>query len=181
MGAVNLVAMSIYYDYPDRSDRRLHIGDACPPTGACTGHPGSSHAGCKAMDTDYYTWGPNNTTQYRPTGNVSDELRTITKIWNDVCSDLKTDVFDWERNYILLVRLRDVFPRGQFSTQNILKDYMVAEAEKKFGRRDDKLEVFKRRVGVDLGNKYNHHTHFHLNLAYDPNWNFNTEEWRDYR
>ncbi len=176
MAAVKLISMSINYDYPDRPDRHLSIGDCCPPTGNCSGHPEGTHAACKAMDTNYYTWGPNNTTQYRPSGEyATEEMRTITPIWNDTCSDLITDIFDWERNYMLMKRTISIFTGGYIHTQNILKDYMVSEAQSKFG--SNETDWMSGKVQGDLGCAYNHHTHFHINLGYNPNWDFDIRQW----
>jgi len=48
------IATEIYYKWPDRADRRLHIADCTPRTGDCEGHPLGSHGGCHTMDYIYY-------------------------------------------------------------------------------------------------------------------------------
>lgn len=169
MKIVEFIAMEIYNKFPDRQDRRLCIGDNTPMSGACDGHPGSSHAGCCVMDTNYYTLGKNNTTQYRP-GKKGDACYELTYIWdesngwpgNDPNKLLK-DVFDWERNYYFVKRLKDFFPKTNLITNSVIRNYIMDEVKKKYGQ-NAATEFFKS-MGSDLNPVYKHSHHFHMSLG----------------
>ncbi|MBN1840803.1 MAG: hypothetical protein JW883_00775, partial [Deltaproteobacteria bacterium] len=116
---VELVAQAVYYAFPDRVDRRLSIGDATCTDGMCPDHPEGSHGPwpVNKLDLNYYTFGPNNTTQYRP-GGAGDPENVVTDLWNLPggffgIEDLKTDVFDWERNYACWRMIREAFPAAR--------------------------------------------------------------------
>jgi hypothetical protein len=166
---IEFVAMEIYHKFPNRQDRRLSIGDNTPASGDCAGHPSSSHSGCCVMDTNYYTLGKTNTTQYRP-GTSGDACHELTYIWNESDCDwpgndpwrLLKNVFDWERNYYLIKRLKDFFPDGKFRISDVLKNYIASEVKKKYGYASE-----REFVGLVSGDdspewRHSHHAHFYL-------------------
>lgn len=61
--AVELAAVQVFYEFPERPDRALGVMDACPASGDAPGHPVGSHAmpPGDALDISYYTFGKNNT------------------------------------------------------------------------------------------------------------------------
>ena len=62
MAAVQMAAMQIYFEFPDRKDRALGVMDACPLTGDAPGHPLGAHSSNgTALDVSYYTMNANNT------------------------------------------------------------------------------------------------------------------------
>ena len=63
MAAVQMAAMQIYFEFPDRKDRALGVMDACPLTGDAPGHPLGAHSASHgaALDVSYYTMNANNT------------------------------------------------------------------------------------------------------------------------
>jgi hypothetical protein len=156
---IDLIAKTIYYDFPNRLDRRLNIGDCTPTIGGCDGHPGSSHAGLRTMDVDYYTLGESNVTQYKP------ECAEKTRIWSDF---YKLINFDWERNYIFWKRIKEAFPNAKVNTDKRILSYMKEKVRKKYGA--DSVHKLIRFVYGDGENQYNHHIHAHIYLGYFINW-----------
>lgn len=170
---VNLVAQSIYYDFPDAKDRRLSIGDCCPFTGNCPGHP--AHANLQTLDQNYYTTGKNNTTQYRP-GQPGDDCYEITKIWQDGFPGeaLIEHIFDWQRNFLFYWRLHQIFPDLTILTNENIQDCIVWEARNRYGR-DTANKIIPFLQGEE-GTSRNHHIHTHIYLGTKINWDFNTQD-----
>jgi hypothetical protein len=141
------VAKSIFLDFPDRADRRLWIGDACPSMGNCPGHPLNSHSRKNQLDINYYTFGINST-QYR-------KNEPVTSIWhsfNPMTLDIK--MFDWERNFQFMKRLLEIFPASRFITQEDILKHMRSKTN----------IDFLGNISVDTGTMYNHHTHMHIEI-----------------
>lgn len=165
---IELIAMEIYHKFPDRQDRRLSIGDNTPRSGACAGHPGNSHAGCCTMDINYYTLGPTNSTHARP-GKKGDACYELTAIWkgdgwigNDP-NNLLEDVFDWERNYYFIEKVKDFFPACYFMTNTYIKEYIMSEVKQKYGY--DVAKKFSNKVGEDTNPLWKHSHHCHIALG----------------
>jgi hypothetical protein len=156
---LDYIIKTVYFDFPDRNDRRLNIGDATPISGPCSGHPGGSHQGLRSVDFDYYTLGENNVTQYKP---ECIEEKTI--IWDD---DTLIN-FDWERNYILWKRIKEAFPDVRILTDIIILQYMLEMISKHYGYEES--INFDRYVSGNSHGMYNHHTHVHVFLGRKINW-----------
>jgi len=182
--AIEMAARTIYYEFPDRPDRTLWLGDACPFTGGCSscgelntnggrcgGHPSSSHSHRRSIDFNYYTFAefdPNNRkwgniTQYAPKG------MSWTSMWEDTDNMiLKPGVFDAERNMRLVLILKNLLgidPTVRYGTQEVLK----AEMSKLISDRDTKIK-FNLATGEVSGTTYNHHTHAHVVLKNPMDW-----------
>jgi len=148
---IQYVAHEIYEKFPDRPDRTLWVGDGCPITGNCSGHPGSSHSGLTKCDVNYYVLNGLNSTQYGLTSEIK---------YNGV-SDGTTvfDNFDWERNYYLIKRLNELTNNRRSRTCNVIKKFIANKIK------DIKLkDQWYKMLESDLGSKYNHHMHYHLEL-----------------
>ena len=161
---IKLCARILYYRFPDRQARKLSVGDACSPQG-CSGHPPGSHGPrLNTIDFNYYTHGETNHTQYRPRDGV------ITQIWpvGKRGVELIESLYDWERNYLLWWMLRQALPESNFSTQNVIMDFMVLEITKKYGYAARK--EFLQFTRADSGTTYNHHTHVHCAFGRTFNW-----------
>ena len=158
---INLAALEIYLQYPDRNDRKLNIGDATPVDGSnCPGHPPGSHQNSSAVDLDYYTFATN-VTQYR------DSVIEKTKIWED--GNL-TEIFDWERNYQLWRLLQKMLPGLGIATHIVIKEYMGSQIKAVYGVKEQ--ELFNLYVQGDENPAYHHDTHAHLYLQnVKINWN----------
>ena len=174
---VKLVAMSVYYDFPKAIDKRLSIGDACPPTGNCKGHPGSSHGTLCSLDTNYYTLLESNTTQYRPGRTGIDPISNLIKMWKPgkAGEELIEDVFDWERNFIFFYRLRQIFPRCVISINNVLRDVIMENLKRKHDYSFQMRKDLYKFIQVNVGTTYRHHTHAHIALGKNINWEFDVK------
>jgi len=192
--ALELASRIIYEKFPDRPDRTMWLGDACPYTGGCGGcsswrenggrcggHPHGSHSYRRSIDLNYYTlvgfdrdkglWG--NITQYAPKG------LSTTHIWannNPGEMRLKPGVFDAERNYHFAVTLKKILgidPAVNYGTQDILKAEMV-----KYAKTRDEMIFFNHRCSETTGLTYNHHTHVHMVLKNPRTWSYiNLKPW----
>jgi len=170
-----IVAQSIYYDFPEAFDRKLSIGDACPLFGNCDGHPGSSHGRNYQFDLNYYVIGDYNTTQYRdsrypPEGN-------FVNIWEDHgATKLIPGVYDHERNFILAARLRQVFPERVMFTNDVLQRETLKFARKNYSQ--EEANLYWQGMSWNNGTTYNHHTHYHFTTrGVDKiNWDFDVRD-----
>ena len=174
MKVMEVIFESIYHQFPDRPDRRASIGDNCPRSGSCSGHPLGTHSNCLTLDMNYFTHGPNNTTQYRP-GTKDDPIHNVTRVW-DGNHNLKKDVFDWERNYILFKRILEVMGNSagkQIIINSVMKYYIYTEVMIKYGY--GLAQDFNTNVGGDSSWNLNHQTHAHINLGNNLNWNINID------
>lgn len=73
--AIELAAMIVYYEFPNRKDRRLGVMDAAPFIGQADGHPLGTHKSPPGTDLDvsYYTVnGPNNVQIGKDVANIWD-------------------------------------------------------------------------------------------------------------
>ena len=154
--ALEIIFRSMYWDFPDRKARRIEIGDCCPSnlTLNCQGHPDNSHAGGKSMDLNYYTFANTNTTQYQAEGFEK------VKIWSDN-GDLLENVFDWERNWELWKRIKQVFPEMKVRVDKRIADYIHAKTGQ------DVYQI----VTPDNPGQWNHHLHAHVSLGNTINYN----------
>jgi len=187
--ALEMAAKVIYYEFPDRPDRTLWLGDACPFTGGCAecgylrstggkcgGHPGGSHSHRRTIDLNYYTlvgfdkskghWG--NITQYAPKG------MSTTPIWKGDKVDLTK--FDAERNFrfsIVVKQILGIDPSINYGSQEDL----VIEMGKYAKNRDERI-FFNHRTGETSGKTYNHHIHVHLVMKNPNTWSYlNLKRW----
>lgn len=144
------VFLEVYNKFPDRQDRLVNVGDATPTSGSCSGHPGTSHSGLKALDLDYYTH-ETNVTQY---GIVP------TIIWDN--NGLLVDVFDWERNYLLWEHIYSIFPESLGTVDRRIREYMLPLVASNFGL--DAYEEFRTHIQGDDPEHYNHHLHIHFRV-----------------
>lgn len=168
-----LVAKSIYYDFPDSFDRRLSIGDCCPSVGDCNGHPKGSHSFIgTSFDMNYYTINDFNTTQYRP--KTSEDIGKKVNIWNKLGVDLIEEKFDWERNFIFMYRMKQIFRDFKPFLNDVIYNFMSKKIENKYGR--DKMLDFWKMSSQNAGTEFNHHTHSHLNLGSKINRDFNIKD-----
>jgi hypothetical protein len=169
---VELIAMEIYHKFPDRKDRRLSIGDNTPQTGNCSGHPSGSHSGCDVMDINYYTLGETNTTHYRP-GNSGDACNKLISIWRgdgwvgNNPDNLLIDLFDWERNYVIIKRIAELFPDSYFMINTCIGNYIYSKVKNLYGYNE--AIKFINRVNTDNIPTYNHHIHCHIALRMQLN------------
>jgi hypothetical protein len=157
---VEYVAQKLFYQFPDRQDKQLWVGDASPSlfttcincrlyNNVCSGHPGTSHGHKKEIDINYFTLAESNATQYRPTG-----VPPII-IWKSLTPMvLDTSVFDWERNFYFLKYSIDIFPNSHFTLQEDILKYMLSKTG----------IPFIGQLSVDTGTVYQHHTHIHCDL-----------------
>lgn len=171
--AVEVVAMSIFHDYPKAFDRRLSIGDSCPRRGGCPHHPVGSHSTLYSLDVNYYTIGHSNTTQYRP-GTETDDINMITKIWEKMGRVLIPGVFDWERNFVFFYRLKQIFPRCTVSINSVLKEVIMDKLKIKCNLR--MLPKADRFISSTVGMTFNHHVHAHINLGNEIDMDFNVQD-----
>lgn len=157
---LNLIAASISYDFPDREDLRLAVGDCTPIDGDCPGHPVGSHRGGAKFDINYYTF-KTNLTQYRKS-----REQLITSIWDGNygwAEKLLTDVFDWERNYEFFIRTKIIFPQASFMSNVNICEHMRKQVLAKHGR--EKAKEFSRLVNGDINKTWNHHLHSHCSVG----------------
>lgn len=151
LNAVELVAQSIYHDFPAAVDRRLWVGDCCPFSGNCVGHPGASHGKKVSMDVNYYTHMDSNQTHYP--GRVG-----RVELWSDPGKEMMPGVFDGHRNFLFFTRLSQAIPGTVFWMNDVLFKAMGKDAE-------------RLRVQRDTGTTYNHHLHCHVELGdVDPDF-----------
>jgi len=171
-----IVAQSIYYDFPEAFDRKLSIGDACPIFGNCSGHPGNSHGTNLSFDLNYYVIGDYNTTQYRdsrfrPEGN-------FVHIWknNKEGTELIPGVFDVERNFLFAARMKQIFPERIMFTNDVLHAEILTKLDKKYSR--EEMNLYWKGMSTNAGTQWNHHTHYHF-TAHDIeaiNWDFDIRD-----
>ena len=180
IAGVDAIARSVYHDFPDRpaGTRALVIGDNSPLTGDCPGHPPGSHAGWKVLDVGYYTLGANNYTQRY----LSPEEEQWTCLWldEDVWRVLDEGLFDWERNYIFICRLIQVFTAGNIGPKIMmwegLKRYMLDKIREKYGQAA--WACFWGSVLGDENATWNHHSHMHIGFpAMWPDFDVDISGW----
>lgn len=168
-----LVAKSIYFDFPDSFDRRLSIGDCCPSIDNCPGHPKSSHSYIgTSFDMNYYVVGDFNTTQYIP--KTSENIGKKVNIWYKLVFDLIEEKFDWERNFIFMYRMKQIFKDFNPFLNDILYEFMSKKIENKYGR--DKMLDFWKMSSQNTSTEFNHHIHSHLTVGSKINWDFNIKD-----
>ena len=138
MAAVQMAAMQIYFEFPDRKDRALGVMDACPPTGDAAGHPAGSHSATHglALDVSYYTLTRNNT----QIGNDPVQIFTNGKLNSE---------FDIDRNKMFFAALNDFLP----GTLIMVDDRIAAALGNPKYLQGDSIPA------------YNHDKHAHLMLA----------------
>lgn len=144
--AVSLVAQSIYHDFPEAKDRRLWVGDCCPWSGNCPGHPGTSHGKQTSLDINYYTFADSNLTQYPGT---KDRI----ELWSDPGFELLPGVFDAERTFYFLYRLKQLVPGTVCVTNDVIATAIQA------------VSALPLDIQTDTGVTYNHHRHSHISLG----------------
>jgi len=134
--------------FPDRVDRKLALGDACPQSGECPGHQGA-HSNLKQIDFNYYTF-DRNRTHYTE----SDEDRAI--IWD---RGKLTENYDWDRNALLWVGIRKRIPKFR----NMIDERMYPLTYSKFRNKYGITMGTKLREIVNLTSpgKYHHDLHCH--------------------
>lgn len=144
------ISHEIFEEFPLSFDRRLWIGDACPITGNCNGHPNNSHKGGNSCDTNYYTINNYNSTQY----GVSNEFPYIS------VSDGSTvnSNFDWQRNYKLIEKLYNYTENGDSRTCTSIKQFIANKLSNELKNQWNLM------IQSDSGTSYNHHSHYHLEL-----------------
>ena len=175
--AIDHIAMLAYYNFPDRPDRCLYVGDACCYNGSCIGHPRTSHwgsidpsIGWRSIDFNYYTlvgydsekYHYGNRTQYV----VGLEDSGTTNLWSSTHPNdqskmkLRPNIFDAERNAYFYIGLRNLLSHDGFllGAQQILLDEM-----RKVSSYDDSKLLYTYFNG-DHGKAFNHHKHVHANL-----------------
>lgn len=157
-----LILRSIAYDFPRPEGNQAAVGDASTRHGNCLNHPGGSHGDHGlAVDMNYYCFAENNYTQYTPPG--WDKYDT-TKIWDG--DNLLTDVFDWERNYWLIIRLIGAFPLCQIMLDERIANRIFSMVLRNIGEKE--ARYFLNRVFKDSPGHYNHDIHVHITLATEP-------------
>lgn len=145
------LAHYIHNKFPDRPDRRLWVGDACPSSGNCSGHPGGSHSGGRKCDINYYTHDNTNCTQY----GAMKGMKVV-----PVCDgNTVTKHFDWERNYYFIKKLYEMTNNRRSRTCDAIKEHIT----KQLKTNDEKNSWFKM-LTSDPGSKYMHNMHYHLEL-----------------
>lgn len=151
----------MYFDFPDRPERRTIIGDGTPYSMVvgCPNH--GAHIGGVAFDLNYFTLEGNNATQYLPHG------WERTEIWedrNDPHSRLLLDVFDWERTWAFVKAIREItYSASPISMDHKIVTYIRACVPQKEKRLVDRLLFPSTHWG------YNHHTHMHV-FAHEILW-----------
>lgn len=95
------VITEMFFQYPDRKERRLSVMEACPLVGDCAGHPAGSHNGGLAIDVRYYTHGPG---EFWTNGSLNKN-------------------FDFPRNTMLFKRLHELIPKSL-----VMVDERIAQA-----------------------------------------------------
>jgi len=175
MEIVEVVAMSIFHDYPEAFDRRLSMGDACPSVGNCPRHPGGSHGTLCSFDSNYYTLDHSNTTQYRP-GTKTDDINVVTQMWKtgEGGKVLLPNIFDWERNFVFFYRLRQIFSRCTIGINYVLRETIIDGLKTKYNL--NMMSEVCEFIHVNVGMTYNHHTHAHINLSNKINIDFNVQD-----
>ena len=150
--AAALAAAQVFYAYPDREDRSLGVGTGSAKNGkVCSSHP--THFGLICNDFDYYTFLQNDT--HYPLGKQG------TIIWDEPGKKLKTDVFDWERNYWFW-KLMYNYNSTIFSTNDVIYNYVAENVMAVYGK--EAYEEFKKIIPsyyIFKGVTYNHHLHSH--------------------
>lgn len=138
--ALELAAMKVFYEFPDRTDRSLGVIDGCLKAGQTTGHPIGAHTSPPTQDVDcsYYTFGINNT-QYPPNPTI---------IWD---GNTLTGNFDKERNARFLA-----IAYGYLPDMMVQVDTRIATA---LGN--------PKYVQGDMVPDYNHNRHMHIDTG---NW-----------
>jgi len=154
LSELEYIAHYIHNKFPDRPDRQTWIGDACPQSGNCSGHPNGSHAGGQRLDINYFVIDDHNSTQY----GISKEYPYI-----EVCDGEKvTSKFDWERNYYFIKKLVEITGNDTSRTCDAIQNYIFQKLYKQFGRTVG--NEWYQMISGDIGTKWQHHRHYHLNM-----------------
>ena len=146
--------------YPRNCNNAFVLGDAgCWQNEVCSGHGGAHNNQC-TVDLNYCTLRSFNMTHYRRSDMPSRYRGSNVNIWKDPFPqrNLKVDVFDITKNYVLYHLLKQIFPKSMFLTSVGINDYF----KKIYGSsvlRGDDIEY------------YNHFRHIHLYLGTQINWN----------
>jgi len=91
-------------------------------------------------------------------------------MWKESGVELLPGIFDFDRNILLALRLKQIFPEARLLTNEVLFYKMRKITRKKYGN-DIEIELWKM-LGRDYETHFNHHTHFHVHLGTKINWNF---------
>ena len=145
--------------YPRICNEAFILGDAgCSSGDTCPGHGGAHDNQC-TIDLNYCTLSGFNMTHYR-IRNMPDKYNGANvNIWRDPFPqrNLKTDVFDTDKNYALYSLLKRIFPKSQLLTSVGLNNHF----KKVYGKsvlQGDNIE------------HYNHYRHIHLCLCGEVDW-----------
>jgi hypothetical protein len=148
--SVELVAQSIYHDFPKARNRFVWLGDACPLEGNCPKHPGISHGRLKSLDILYYL--VEDTTR----DNLDSKLKGMWGVQGEVLNKGK---FDAERNFVFLYRLNQILPNSVTRANQILYNEME-EVAKDYGSNINSIHPTP-----SVGTYANHHVHCHIDLG----------------
>lgn len=136
----DMLLKMLYFENTDKTNSKIVLGDACPISGNCLGHPGASHS-CEglAIDINYITTCNTNYTQYRPP-----ETEKLI-IWD---GDNLIN-FDHGRNLQLITWILDTFPSALIRIDEIIYN---------------ELGINFAGVVDDQHGQYNHDTHMHVDF-----------------
>ncbi len=145
--------------YPRDCNNAFVLGDAgCSSGDTCPGH-GGAHDNCYTVDLNYCTLKGFNMTHYRRSDMPGKYKGSHVNIWRDPFPqrNLKTDVFDTEKNYALYELLKRIFLKSTFMTSVGLNNHF----KKVYGNSVLQSDDIKH---------YNHYRHIHLCLCGEINW-----------
>lgn len=152
---MDYVFKSIYFDFPDRAERRTVVGDCTAQLfEECPGHQGAHQDG-RAIDLGYYVYqGGNVATSYLPDG------WTRINMWTSDAptASILTNVFDWERTWVAAKRIRQ-YLTGITIMDTRIKSYIAKRVREKFGYNEYRLVMTT--ISADDPMHLNHHTHPH--------------------
>ncbi len=144
------VSLSISRDNP--LSKQLIMGDACPVSGNCPGHP--THGNLTEIDIDYPTYSGKGTQYGAPTEDIwinTDPLNMI----------LDESKVDWWTTWQLIIRVKSELPDIQ--TQIILHKKVFDLIGKNISV--DELNELRVMTNQDEGIQFNHPWHMHFRMA----------------
>jgi len=81
-------------------------------------------------------------------------------------------VFDFERNFLFAVRMKQIFPDRIMFTNDVLKAETLKRMTKKYTQ--EEMFLYFDGMSSNVGTTYNHHTHYHFTAKRIEkiNWDF---------
>lgn len=165
---VHFIAKYLYYQYPDRKDRRLTLLDCTPLQGDPVDnqgrltHPAGSHNGGHSLDINYFTFNTNYTHFW---GREDTKIGTV--IWENEDAfpnmTLLKEVFDWERNWEYFKLMKEFIPDSFYMINEALVVYIRDMVMSKIG-----YQEYTKTFGTIQGDTnvgWNHHLHCHNMLG----------------